>query len=338
MITDQYLFNILQNIGIAIMPENNSEIIIKFDISYDKKNEKFILSDSYKISDQPFGTIISDFQNANFSNKEDFINFYNKYFLFGLEKKKLLKLFIHNSCSLIEYNTYIDNLFKKYKKALISFQKDINYILEYCLLNPENDTNGLTPFDRLCILEYTPDNPSLLQEKVMQVVNMNIISDINNSNNDKCEIIKNLKNKKISTSTISMYIPETISSLLHYELSEILKDNIILRTCNYCSKYFIADNRHITYCNNIAPGYTNKTCKQIGRYKKFKDNRKDDDAIKLFDKVYNNKAYKASRYKDINDYIVDYKHYQEIGKKKLEKYKNNELSKESFIDWINRNK
>ena len=38
MITDQYLFNILQNIGIAIMPENNSEIIIKFDISYDKKN------------------------------------------------------------------------------------------------------------------------------------------------------------------------------------------------------------------------------------------------------------------------------------------------------------
>ena len=91
MITDQYLFNILQNIGIAIMPENNSEIIIKFDIFYDEKSEKFILSDSYKISDQPFGTIISDFQNANFSDEQEFISFYNKYFLFGLEKKNLDK-------------------------------------------------------------------------------------------------------------------------------------------------------------------------------------------------------------------------------------------------------
>ena len=37
MLKDEYLHNIITNLGIAISPEDNSEIIIKNNIFHDKK-------------------------------------------------------------------------------------------------------------------------------------------------------------------------------------------------------------------------------------------------------------------------------------------------------------
>ena len=339
MLKEQYLHSIIGNLGIAINRENNSEIIIKLNLFFNKKNDSYTLSEDYNIFYQDYGTLITDFQNTNFSDKHEFINFYNKYCLFGLENKKILKLFSNNnSCSLVDYNNFIEKTFIKYKKIMISYQEDINNILNYCLFNPSKNASSLSPFERLCILEYTANNPAILQENTMQTVYLNTISNINENNLSKEMIINKLKNKSSTAYANSLNIPNDISSLIHFELTEILKDNIILRKCNYCNKYFIAPNRHITYCSNIAPDYATKMCKEVARNNKYLDSKKSDEALALFTKVYHSKANKAKRYKDIIDYALDYKHFQQIGKKKVQKYKKQEISKEDFIAWINRNK
>lgn len=338
MLKDQYLHSIINNLGIAINRENNSEIIVKLNIIFNKKNNCYMLSEDYDIFYQDYGTLIVDFQNTDFTNRNEFINFYSKYCLFGLENKKLFKLFSNNSCTSIEYNNFIDKTFNKYKKIMISFQEDINNILNYCLFHPSKKTLSLSPFERLCILEYTANNPAILQENIMQTIYLNTLSNIKETNLSQEELINKLVDKTCSAYSNSLNIPNDISSLIHFELTEILKDNIILRKCNYCNKYFIAPNRHITYCSNIAPGYSTKTCKQVARNNKYLDSKKSDEALALFTKVYNNKANKARRYKDIIDYSLDYKHFQQIGKKKVEKYKKHEISKDDFISWINRNK
>lgn len=334
MLKDKYLHSIITNLGIAIIPEDNSEIIINNNIFYDKKNNIYTLSDEYNIFYQEYGNIIVDFQNTNFLDKEDFINFFNKYSLFGLENKKINKLFSDGNCDFDIYNKYIDKIFATYKRILISYQKDISFILDYCIFNPDKNTIKLSPFERLCVLEYIPNTPALLQENLMQTINLSTISDINDDTYSEDYLIKSIASKKHKTYSNTLYIPNDIASLLNFELTEIIKDNIILRICNYCSRYFIAPNRHITYCNNIAPGYTNKTCKQVARNNKYTESFKDDEALSLFYKKYNNKAYKSSRYKDIPSYALDYKHFQTIGRKKLKKYKNKELSKEEFIEWV----
>lgn len=338
MLKTQYLHTIIGNLGIAISPENNSEIIIKLDIFYDKKNDIFTLSDEYKISYQDYGTIITDFQNTDFSNKDDFINFFNKYCLFGLENKKLISLFKNGKCQSSTYNSFIEKIIRKYRKTLIAYQTDINSILDYCVFAPNKKTSSLTPFERLCILEYLPDNPSLLQSNLLQIIRLNTISNIDNSDCTEVDLVNQIRNKNNIAYSNSLYVPNDIPSLLKFELSEIIKDNIILKICNYCGKYFIASNRNTSYCNNIAPDYTNKTCKQIARNKKYLESKSNDVALALFTKVYNNKAYKASRYKDIVDYELDYKHFQQIGKKKVNSYKSKKITQEEFIDWINRNK
>lgn len=334
MLKDKYLHNIITNLGIAISPEDNSEIIINNNIFYDKKNNIYTLSDEYNIFYQEYGTIVVDFQNTNFSNKEDFINFFNKYSLFGLENKKINKLFSDGHCDFDTYTKYIDKTFTKYKRMLTSYQKDISFILDYCIFKPDKNTAKLSPFERLCVLEYIPNTPSLLQENLMQIINLSTISDIDSDKYSEDYLIGSIQSKKHKAYSNTLYIPNDIASLLNFELTEIIKDNIILRICNYCNKFFIAPNRHITYCSNIAPGYTNKTCRQVARNNKYMESFKNDDALSLFTKVYNNKAYKASRYKDIIDYELDYKHFQTIGRKKVKKYKNKEITQEEFITWI----
>jgi len=338
MLKDKYLQDIINHLGIAISPENNAEIIIKSRISYDKKNNIFILSDEYDTFSQDYGTIITDFQNTDFTNKEDFIDFFHKYCLFGLEDKKINLLFSSGECSATEYNSFIEKIIKKYTKILISYQKDINSILDYCMFSPNKKTKSLTPFERLCILEYLPNTPSLLQDNSITVIHLSTLSNIDNPNCTEIELVTKLKEPSCKAYSNSLYVPNTVASLLNFELTEILKDNIMLKICNYCNKYFIASNRNTAYCNNIAPGYTSKTCKQIARNKMYLENKNKDEALALFTKVYNNKAYKASRYKDINNYYIDYKHFQEVGKKKITAYKNKKITKEDFIDWINRNK
>lgn len=334
MLKDEYLHNIITNLGIAISPKDNSEIIIKNNIFHDKKNNVYILSDEYDIFYQKYGSIIVDFQNTNFSNKDAFINFFNKYSLFGLESKKINKLFVNSYCSVDKYENYMEKTFIKYKKILTTYQKDIASILNYCLFNPDKKTANLSPFERLCVLEYLPNTPSLLQDNLIQSVHLNTISNIDSDAYSEDYLIKSIQSEKHRAYSNTLYIPNDISSLLNFELTEIMKDNIILRICNYCNRYFIAPNRHITYCDNIAPTYTNKTCRQVARNNKYTQSFQDDEALTLYRKVYNNKAYKASRYKDISSYELDYKHFKTIGRKKLNKYKSKEISKEDFINWI----
>lgn len=338
MLKNEYLQEIIGNLGIAISSENNSEIIIKFDIFLDKKNNNYVLSDEYKIFYQELGTIIVDFLNTNFINKSEFVDFFNKYGLFGLENRKINALFANNSCPIEDFDAFIEKSIRKYTKTLISYQKEINSILSYCIFNPNKHTKTLTPFERLCMLEYLPDNSALLQENIMQTITLNTLSNIHTPSVSEEELVKLIQNQEVQAYSNIVSIPSNIESLLHFELSEIIKNNIILKICKYCNRYFITTHKKTDYCNNIAPGYTTKTCKQIAKNKVYLENIKQDDALTLFTKVYNNKAYKASRYSDINNYKIDYEHFKKIGSKKVKSYKANKISKDDFIDWINRNK
>lgn len=338
MFKDSYLYNIIDNLGIALNPKTKQEIIIKNVIKYNKISNNYEITDTYDTSYQDYGTIVADFLNTKFNDKTEFINFFNKYSLFHLENRKLLKLFNEGHCSKESYDLFVYKLFNKYKKTLIAFQKDISLILSFCITNPKKEITNLSPFQRLCILEYLPTSPSLLQANLINTIQLNTLSNIDNNNYLYKDLVNKLLNKEIIAYSNKVYIPFDIPSLLKFELTEIIKENIFLKTCNYCKKYFIAANNNISYCNNIAPGYTSKTCKQVGRNKIALEKKMQDDALALYTKIYNHKAYKASRYKDINTYILDYKHFQEIGRKKVRQYKDGILTKENFIEWINRNK
>ena len=233
-----------------------------------------------------------------------------------------------------EYNKFIQNLMNTTQKRLIKLQEQLDMILDYTLLNPSNKTKKLSPLQRLYVLERTDETLTLLRANKIEYFALHYFS--KNPGYVEKEIIDCLSKNKTQIASIDFLIPYDIESLLYVQLCDILKAEICFKSCKYCNRYFIAENKKTEYCNNIAPA-SNKTCKEIGRKKVYYDLMKKDKALQLYNKIYCRKATMANRYPDIKKYIADYEHFKKIGKKKVANYKSNMITSEDFINWINKN-
>lgn len=88
----------------------------------------------------------------------------------------------------------------------------------------------------------------------------------------------------------------TIGAFLHVDFFRGLMAGNAPRRCHHCHNYFLlTDGYNICYCNNIAPGETERTCRRIGAHKKeaSKDNKS---PIQVeYNKVYNRLKTRKSR-------------------------------------------
>lgn len=328
-----YIKSILNYIGIAADKKNHAEIIINFPVFYVKKHQEYRIKE-YQIVSQQFGTFFADFINCDFNEKTNYINFFNKYSLSLLSVDKYTKLFKNGTCTENEYNKFIQTLINNTSKRLIKIQEQLDMILDYTLLNPSNKAKSLSPLQRLYVLERTDETLTILRANKIEYFSLHYFS--KNPGYTEKEIIDYLSKNKVQIDSIDCLIPYTIESLLYIQLCDILKEEICFKSCKYCNRYFIAENKKTEYCNNIAPSST-KTCREIGRKKVYYDLMKKDKALQLYNKIYYRKATMANRYPDIKKYVDDYEHFKRIGKKKVANYKSNIITSEDFISWINKN-
>lgn len=61
---------------------------------------------------------------------------------------------------------------------------------------------------------------------------------------------------------------------------------IRVKHCRNCNRFFIPNRLSQDYCEYVAPGYTDKTCRDIGAVKSFAEKKSDDEAYKLYSKYY----------------------------------------------------
>jgi len=328
-----YIKNILNYIGIAIDKKNHNEIIVNFPVFYQKISQEYRLKE-YQITTQPFGTFFVDFINCDFTIEADYINFFNKYSLSLLNINKYIKLFKNNVCPEYEYNQWIKSTMDIKRRKLIKFQEQLDMILDYTLINPLSKLAELSPLQRLYVLERTNETLKFLRVHKIECFSLHYFT--KNPGNTENEIIHCLLTGTSQIDSINFLIPHNIESLLYTQLCDILKEEIYFKNCKYCHRYFIAKNKKIEYCNNIAPNLAT-SCQEIGRKKVYYNAIKKDKALQLYNRVYYRKASMASRYPDIKKYIDDYEYFKKVGKKKLANYKANLLTSESFISWINQN-
>lgn len=61
-----------------------------------------------------------------------------------------------------------------------------------------------------------------------------------------------------------------IGDYLASEFSDILRARLFIKKCACCGRFFVMNSRYNTdYCDNIAPGETSRTCREIGAQKTF---------------------------------------------------------------------
>lgn len=96
------------------------------------------------------------------------------------------------------------------------------------------------------------------------------------------------------------------NSLMSFLLTEFYRGLALgnaPRRCHNCGKYFLLTNDYNTcYCNNIAPGETERTCRKVGAHRKEaqgKENR--NPAQKEYDRTYNRLKVRKQRGKISTD-------------------------------------
>lgn len=331
-----YVLDVLSNLGYALNEKNDSEIIVNFPIKFEKKSKKFYIKKNYVIQVQPVGTFLTDFLNCDFMEKKDFKYFFYKYSLSIINYNKLINTFKDFSCDEKDFNVFLDKIYNSNFKRLINIQKQLDMILDYCLLNPNKYAINYCPIQRLYVLERFSPNFELLSYNKASYYSTILFSDF--PGNTEKEIYEFLSNKKNKVTELNLILPKDISSIIYKSLLSILKGNVILKTCKNCNKFFIASSNSNEYCSNIAPNETKKTCRQIGRMTVFENNKNKDALIKQYYKIYNRKATMKRRNPDIQKYVDDYETFKTNGKKKLDKYKNGLLAEEKFENWLKNNK
>ncbi len=332
MIDYDYLSSVFNHLGIIINEELKQEIIYYFPLVFSEKSGKYEIKNSYSIIAQPLGTFFIDFINTDFDKINEFKDFFFKY-SFSILDDSIKKIFKTTSFDKNSLEKFLDEIYSKKSPVLKRIQKQLDEIMDYCIINPRRKNKGFTALDRFLVLLSVHGNLTILRENKMETVTFYKLSDIpiaNKTENEFYSILENNQNK-IKKNVVS--IPHSIESLLYFIICNIVENKLYFKICKNCNRYFISSNSKIEYCNRIAP-FSNKTCKEIGRSSIFQKNLNADPLLEQYYKIYSQKAMMARRNADISKYVNDFEKYKKIGKIKVAAYKSKKLTKEDFKNWL----
>lgn len=81
---------------------------------------------------------------------------------------------------------------------------------------------------------------------------------------------------------------EDLISFLYMDLYRGMAAGNVPRRCHNCSKWFLAIGAYDTvYCQRVAPGETNRTCRQVGAHRKERDKNGKEFAYREYTRAYN---------------------------------------------------
>ena len=232
---------------------DKNKLITYKDLKYDQKHNNYrYYNRNEKVK---LGFQLCDFINTDFSDINSIKKFINKYGIGTIAYLSDTKIYQYYSKE--EYNEMIDNVIDNLKDKLNiyknAFVADITYIYN---LNELEELNNLSPAKRLYILRdskkesevrklYDSDNLKLTLNNFGDFTQFSITEESHAQeiaeivNNDYLSAYCFESNDIIQTFIIELFV-----------MTEI--ENIAIKKCKNCGKFFVPDNRvDELYCNNI---------------------------------------------------------------------------------------
>lgn len=126
-------------------------------------------------------------------------------------------------------------------------------------------------------------------------------------------------------------VTDALDALTLWEFEMVCANEIPLRRCAYCNRYFLPYSVVSCYCDRPVEGKGGKTCKEIGAMSRHQQKVNQDEAKKLYRKVCNRTQMAAHRRKEqYPDILRRYRQVQLHGKELLEQVETGALTFEAF--------
>lgn len=249
------------------------------------------------------------------------------------------------------FDNSLDQISKKklddYRKTQKEFKKIINF--SYNLDNLFY-LNGLTPTQRYFIYKRSCAKDDYFSITNLYLSNINLGYGINYGDFSidikyfgktpqelAKELKKNDKKNHHYQGRAYVYSFNSLISAYYFSLLYFIENNIPIKKCKNCGKYFIPENRNSSvYCNRI---YTDKkTCKEIGANNAYNEKLKKDEVNGLYRKILSAKKMTANRNPDIPLYLEKYEKWKAEANQFKKDIKSGKKTEDEFKQWLENTK
>ena len=152
---------------------------------------------------------------------------------------------------------------------------------------------------------------------------------INEKMQEQIASIVNLAKKITQYRKNKVYEIYNLRQLLFIEILNMIQNDVKVRVCKNCKKYFVVSNLNTMYCERL---YTsNRKCSDVGSNKTFREKIAGDEAYTIYSRAY--KTHYARQKRGKMDRIEFLDWYDEA-KNKLDKVRAGEYDLEEFREWL----
>lgn len=225
----------------------------------------------------------------------------------------------------VKFNSFDSFAMYKIKECFWNFQGIIDYIdksqEEHKLLDPSVFRKYVSIVLRMRLIEFRPKLPEYLIDK-----NENFLCP---GLDEFLTLLNYEDNERLELSCKGLI--EYIVAVLYY----ILINNMTIKHCENCGKFFVAYNRSDTlYCDRPSPQDEHKTCKEYGTTKLWYDKLKEDETKKLYRNIYQQKQMFVRRNPDIEEYKTDFENFKNSAKRWKRKVKDGSAAESDYLQWL----
>lgn len=303
----------------------------------------------------PIGSLLFEFLDADLSNEYFVKRATLKYGSIALDTDSLNNDFEDQLNDADKYEETIEqdlfeSLLDEYSKLSINeykqLQDDLKHIINFVYnIDNINYLYDLTPSQRYFIfLQNISDEERLRIFSYISSVEMTHDFDfsaldsfqkLKSCNAEEMAKIIKKEDKKNHNYNLTNYF-YSFSSLIsayYFCLFHFIENNIPIKKCKNCEKYFIPENRNSSiYCNRIFEN--KKTCKEIGANNAYNEKLKKDEVNRLYRRTLSAKKMLANRNPDIPIYLEKYEKWKSEANKFKQDIKEGKKTEEEFKNWI----
>lgn len=342
--------------------DNNTNIT--FDITFEYNNQEYVISQN----NQYIGQFLSFILNSNtplydlalkeYSEEAIYKFFSDANIILDIKDKKISiddikNRDIYSVCNdVLEYG----ELYEEYHKEIYS-EECINQdfiILANDLFESEkkyknirNNFINIKSFNGIDLNDNEKNNIKKIVTSVLlssddnyNTVPMRLDSFLKtNSKNESSNILKYTCETRLDVYSFSMQLVtgSTFSSFydfLIFLLIHMIKNNITIKKCRNCNRYFYSERRSdAIFCNEISPQDSSKTCKEYGQYITYQGKIKNNPAMLLHKQIYNTLRNQYTRCKtDTNQKkLTEFMNQSDRFKNDV---KHNLKTEREYIEWL----
>lgn len=149
------------------------------------------------------------------------------------------------------------------------------------------------------------------------------------------DIITNLSYDTVLLKVSDVYTSKFLGDIAFVILNQIIQNDLIIKTCQHCGRYFIPNKSNEIYCDRVYED--GRTCRELGALKTYKENLETNPGLLEYRRIYNKKSNRISRNKEDKSLKKEFNIWKKNAQNEIKKFKKGGITEKELYEWMMKN-